>query len=126
MILEADRIIESWLERDQVSNEFLFDKAPKLPDTVGAEVTIEQVICSFDTMRYFRERGSAQYPTVTLLARIHFSRLDNAGFQERVFSTAKQAQGKDQAQMKFDSLEMRTLLAHNKDFIGEMVKKGVM
>ena len=54
---------------------------------------------------------------MTLLARIQLARLDNAGFQERVFSTASQVMTKGQARMAFDHLEMRTLLAHNKEYI---------
>ena len=126
LLQEADRIVDKWMETDQVSNEFLYKGAKKLPDKVGVMVKIEEVFSSFDTMRYFRERGGTEFPTVAMLARIHFSRLDNAGFQERVFSTAKQAQGKDQANMKFDQLEQRTLLAHNKEFVREMIKRRVM
>ena len=126
LLQESDRIVDKWMENDQVSNDFLYKGAKKMPDKVGVMVQIEEVIASFDTMRYFRERGGTEFPTVALLARIHFSRLDNAGFQERVFSTAKQAQGKDQANMAFDQLEQRTLLAHNKEFVREMIKRGAM
>ena len=53
---------------------------------------------------------------MTLLARIQLARLDNAGFQERVFDSIA---GDDQrpGSNGFDHLEMRTLLAHNKEYI---------
>ena len=68
----------------QISNEFLFDKAQEFTEVYGVKVTIEQVISSFDAMKYFRLKGNVYYPVVTMLARIHFFRLDNAGFQERL------------------------------------------
>ena len=78
-------------------------------------------------MRYFKENAKERFPSVILLVRIHFSRLDNAGFQERVFSTAANVMMKNQSRMGFDPvindnggasmLEMRTLLAHNRDLI---------
>ena len=80
-VLEHFRsIIDKWLDNDQVCNDFLYDGAGKLPELVGAKITIEQVLDSFDTMKYFRMKGNENFPTVTMLARIHFSRLDNAGF----------------------------------------------
>ena len=78
-------------------------------------------IASFDTMKYYREKGSIDFPSVTMLARIHFGRLDNGGFQERMFSTASLAMAKEQNRMDFDLLEMRTLLAQNKELIEKKI-----
>ena len=80
MLREANSIIDKWLDNEQVCNNFLYDGAGKFPELVGAKITIEQVLDSFDTMKYFRMKGNENFPTVTMLARIHFSRLDNAGF----------------------------------------------
>ena len=73
-------------------------------------------------MKYFRLKGNVDYPAVTMLARIHFFRLDNAGFQERVFSTASLAMSKSQSRMDFDHLEMQTPLVHNKG----MIRDGII
>jgi hypothetical protein len=67
-------------------------------------------------LRYFKESGEEEFPSVTLLARVHLSKMDNGGEQERLFSTAQLAQGNKQARMLHDKLEKRTLLAHNKKF----------
>mmetsp|Transcript_32921 Transcript_32921/g.60730 ORF Transcript_32921/g.60730 Transcript_32921/m.60730 type:complete len:110 (+) Transcript_32921:436-765(+) len=104
------------MSENPVSNKFVYIGSPCLPDK-GGNIRIEQVIASFDTMECYRKEGSIKYPTVTLLSRIHFARLDNAGFQERVFSTAKLVMSKEQSRMEFDMLEMRTLLCHNKSLI---------
>ena len=54
--VKATSQFKDWLEGDQVSNEFLFDKAYELLEVCGEKVTIEQVIFSFDTMILFPER----------------------------------------------------------------------
>ena len=100
-------------------NDFLY------PDTAFISnpnnVSIITLIRKFDTMRYFREEGSKVFSTICLLARFHFGKLSNAGFQERVFSTAGNVMDYNQTRMSFESLEMRTLLAHNKQLIREGV-----
>jgi len=116
LVDESNGIIDRWMSENPVSNKFVYIGSPCLPDK-GGNIRIEQVIASFDTMEYYRKEGSIKYPTVTLLSRIHFARLDNAGFQERVFSTAKLVMSKEQSRMEFDMLEMRTLLCHNKSLI---------
>ena len=119
---KADTLFKKWMDNDQVSNHYLFDKAKRLPEKDGAEITLAHVIVSFDTLKYFRKRGRTDYPAMTMLARIQFSRLDNSGFQERVFSTSSLAMAKNQSRMEFDQLEMRTLLAQNK----ELIQKGII
>ena len=57
-----------------------------------------------------------------ILARVYSSRMEHGGEQERVFSTAKRAMGKDQASMGFEMLQMRTLLCHNK----ELIRRGII
>ena len=118
---QANDIIDKWLEKNQISNAYLYDKANLLPQSKDATMKLEQVIASFDTMKYYREKGSIDFPSVTMLARIHFGRLDNGGFQERMFSTASLAMAKEQNRMDFDLLEMRTLLAQNKELIEKKI-----
>ena len=72
-------------------------------------------------MQYFCEEGSKVFPTICLLARIHFGKFSNAGFQERVFSTAGNVMDSNQTRMLSEHLEMRTLLARNKQLIREGV-----
>ena len=78
-------------------------------------------MAKFDTMKFFREEGTEKWPTITILARIHFSKMDNAAFQERVFSTAANVMSKQQGRMAFDHLEKRTLLAQNRDLIRKKI-----
>ena len=124
--LKSDAMIKDWLETYQVSNQFLFDKAESSTETIGDEISIERIISSFDTMKYFRKKGHEDYPSVTMLARIHFARLDNAAFQERVFSTASLVMSKSQTRVDFNKkdshLERRTLLANNKT----LIRKGII
>ena len=89
------------MEIDQVSNPFLFDKVERMPEAIWAEISIEKIISSFDAMKYFCMKGHEGYPAVTMLAQIHFAKLDNAGFQERVFSTASLVMSKFQVRVGF-------------------------
>ena len=66
--------------------------------------------------------GYAEFLSIVILARVDFSRMETGAEQERVFSTAKQAMGKDQASMGFKRLQMRTLLCHNK----ELIRRGIL
>ena len=124
--LRSDAMIKDWLETDQVSNQFIFDKAERSPETIGAEISIERIISSLDTMKNFRTKGHEDYPAVTMLARIHVAWWDNSGFQERVFSTASLVMSKSQTRVDFNKedshLERRTLLAHNKT----LIRKGII
>ena len=61
--------------------------------------------------------GYADFLSIVILARVYFTRMETGAEQERVFSTAKRAMGKDQAQMGFEMLQMRTLLCNNKELI---------
>ena len=60
--LKSEAMIKDWLETDQVSNQFLFDKAESLPETIGSKISIEIIISSFDTMKYFRTKEHEDYP----------------------------------------------------------------
>ena len=81
----------------------------------GARITINQVIASFDARKYYNEKGSKDYPALSHMARIQFSRMENSGFQERVFSTGGNTMTDKQASMDFDQLEQRVLLSRIKN-----------
>jgi hypothetical protein len=84
-------------------------------------LNLKELVTKFDTMKYFREKGAEEWPSITILARIHFSKMDNSAFQERVFSTAANVMSKAQNKMKFEHLEMRTLLVQNKHLIRQQI-----
>ena len=85
LIEKTDAQFDSWMGEDLVANQHLFNKAPRLPEEEGAEMSIEQVVTSFDSMKYFCTAGKDTYPTITMLFISHFLVLDITGFQERVF-----------------------------------------
>lgn len=118
---KADAELERWMEEKVIFDDYKFENAKPVPREAGQSISFYNLMQRFDTLRYFREKGAEDFPTITLLARIHFSRMTTAAFQERVFSTAKNAQEKNQGRMKFDHLEKRTLLSHNKELIRKKV-----
>ena len=63
----------------------------KLPFGKGEDISIAHVIAGFDIMKYHPNKGKYDYPVLFMMARIQFSRLDNLGFQERVFSMGRSA-----------------------------------
>ena len=67
--------------------------------------------------------GYADFLSIVILARVYFTRMETGAEQKRIFSTAKRAMGKDQAQMGFEMLQMRTLLCHNKELIRRDILK---
>lgn len=116
---ESDNLVDEWLKINIAYNNFRYDGAKQFPE--GEKYTIAAGIEKFDTMKYFHEEGRVKHSIVTLLARIEFAHMDNGGFQERVFSTAGNAQSANQGRMRFDHLEKRSLLAHNKELISEHI-----
>ena len=119
---KADEVFEKWMSTDPDFNDHLFEgKAPLKFDQDG-KVSFLEVMQKFDTAKYFRECGTEKYPTFSMLARIHFSRMDNAAFQERVFSIAANVQSDRQSRMAFEHLEKRTLLQANRD----LLRKGII
>ena len=48
-----------------------------------------------------------EYPTISMLAWIHFSRMDDSAFQERVFSTAASAQSDRQSSTSLEWIMTR-------------------
>lgn len=121
LIAEADKVVDDWLKYPVEYNEYLFDGNPKVKVNNNS-VDLLDVIANVDSMKFYRTIGAEKYPSIVMLARIHFARFDNAAFQERVFSVADNAMNKRQNRMGFDMLEIRTLLAANK----ELIRKGVL
>ena len=98
-----------------------FDGAEKLKTNKSGKVTFKELISKFDTMKYHRESCSSEFPSVNILAKVHFSSMLNAGFQERVFSTCGFVQGMNQGQLTIDHMEMKALLMQNADLIRQGV-----
>ena len=98
----ADDLLNDWLNDEPKFHKYTYDNAKPLP-TEG-NLKLAQLIESFDTMKYFKEVAKNRFPSVILLVRIHFSKMDNAGFQERVFSTASNVMMKNQASMGFEEI----------------------
>ena len=115
----ADKILEDYLVMvPRYKNYSLSDIGEKrLLDESGEDVDILDLIAYFDGMKWLRDEVLSKYPSIIMLIRVYLSRMDNGGFQERVFSTAAHIQGENQCRMDFDMLEMRTLLCQNKDLI---------
>ena len=115
----ADKILEDHLVMVPCyKNYSLSDIGEKrLPDESGEDVDILDLIAYFDGMKWLRDEVLPKYPSIIMLIRVYLSRMDNGGFQERVFSTAAHVQGENQCRMNFDMLEMRTLLCQNEDLI---------
>ena len=86
-----------------------------------SRITINQVIASFDTRKYYNEKGSKDYPALYQMTRIQFSGMEKSGFQERVFSTGGNAMTKKQVSMNFDQLEQRVLISQNQELIEKKI-----
>ena len=119
---KADEVFENWMKNKVRFGDFLFDGvAPLVPSKATGSVTFKELVSKFDTMKYYREVGSDEFPSVALLARIHFSTMINSGFQERVFSTCKNVMGSNQARLPMEHMEKKALLCQNADLIRKKI-----
>ena len=114
---EADQLLDSWLNYKIEWNKFLRDQTEKI-----TKCNIKSISKYFDSFKYFKEEGSAMFPTIALLFRMEFARISNSGFQERVFSTAGMAMNENQSRMNYEVLEKRTLLCQNQ----ALIKAGII
>ena len=90
LIAEADGIFEQWMEFTPKFGDYLIEGSkPLLSNKTTGKVSFREIVSKFDTRGYFRTHGLAEYPSITLLARVHFSTMFNGGFQERVFLRAR-------------------------------------
>jgi len=88
-IAEADAVFEKWMTLSIKFDDYLFDDAkPLVVHRITGKVTFRELVSKFDTMKYYRQSGCTEYPSVTLLARIHFSTMLTSAFQERCFQHA--------------------------------------
>merc|ERR1712032_1627679 len=117
---DADKLFEKWIRFKPKYNDFLYEGVEKISNMNSC--TITELIDKFDTAKYFKNHGNENYMTISILARIHLSRFETGAEQERVFSSAKHAMDKDQANMNFEMLRMRTLLSHNK----QLIRRGII
>jgi len=117
--LEADKSFDKWMEEKPTWNDYLKEGAEAINTDGDGNAGLVELIAKFDTQKYYREYATKTFPAISLLARIHFSRMDNGAFQERVFSVAGNAQSNNQGRMNFDHMEQRTLLQANKELIRE-------
>ena len=116
---DANDVFEKWMSHTDKSSKYVFD--PQQPIKAVGKVNFKELMGKFDTMKYFREKGTEECPTTTIFARIHFSEMDNSDFQEHVFLTATNVMSKVQKRMKFNHLEMRTWLVQNKYLIRQQI-----
>ena len=93
-----------------------------MTNRITDRVTFRDIVSNFDTRKYFRKHGLESYPSINLLAMVHFSKMFNGDFQERAFSSCKHVMGVDQARIPMDTLEMKALLFHN----AELIRKGII
>ena len=123
LIAEADDVFEQWMAASINFGDYLFDKAqPLVANRRTGKVTFRELVSKFDTMKYYRLSGSKEYPSITLLARIHFSTMLTSAFQEKVFSTCKHVMGNDQARMALEHLEKKALLVQN----AKLIREGII
>ena len=118
---EANAVFDKWMKFTPNFSDYLFDGAEKLKTNKSGKVTFKELISKFDTMKYHRESCSSEFPSVNILAKVHFSSMLNAGFQERVFLTCGFVQGTNQGQIAIDHMDMKDLLMQNADLICEGV-----
>ena len=94
---------------------YLYDGAKKIENEKSCGP--KELIDKFDSQKFYCEYGREHFLSIVILARVYFTRMETGAEQERVFSTAKRAMGKDQASMGFEMLKIRTLLCCKKELI---------
>lgn len=70
-----------------------------------------------DILRWFREVGEPQFPTIAMIARIQLGKVSSSAFQERVFSTGGVVMSPTRTQTDNDRAEKQLLLCKNKSEI---------
>ena len=104
-------------------NDFLIEGAtPIATNKITGRVPFRDIVSKFDTRKYFCNHDLKAYPSIVLLAMVHFSTMFNGGFQERTFSSYKHVMGVGQTRIPMDTLEMKALLFHN----AELIRKGII
>ena len=122
-VAKANEVFDNWMEFNPKFGDYLIEGAtPLVPNRATGKVTFRDIVSKFDTRDYFRTHGLVAVPSITLLARIHFSTTFNRGFLERVFSSCKNVMGVDQVRIPMKHLEMKALVYQN----AELIRKGII
>ncbi|KAG6956638.1 hypothetical protein JG688_00011320, partial [Phytophthora aleatoria] len=79
-----------------------------------------------DVLKWFRDEGETQFPTVALLARIHLGKISSSAFQERVFSTGGIVMSPRRTRTDSIRAEKQLLLRHSRDEIVKMKQDARM
>ena len=116
---KANDLVDEWIKHSVSYHNHVYNSSHPIPES--GNISLLELVAKFDTMQYFCEVGSKKWPTITMLARIHFSRMDNSAFQEWVYSTVANVQVKTQNRMAFEHLEKRTLIAHTKQLLRDKI-----
>jgi len=116
LVEEADAEWEKWMDFVPIWHDFLHDKAAliKRPNN---QIHMRELLSKFDMMKFYRLQGTKKFPTIAVLARVHFSVMMSSAFQERVFSICAHVQGSVQGQMGNDHFEQKALLCTNAGLI---------
>ena len=89
LVAEADKVFDSWMDFSPKFIDFLIERsAPILTNTITGRVTFRDIVSKFGTRKYFCKHGLKVYPSIALLAMVHFLTMFNGGFQERTFLPA--------------------------------------
>ena len=105
---EADKEFDKLMNNVFNFNDYLYQGAKEIENVKCCGP--KELIDKFDTQKFFWEYGQEHFLSIVILARVYFTQMETDAEQERVFSTAKRAMRKVQAQMGFEMLQMRTLL----------------
>ncbi|ETP27543.1 hypothetical protein F442_23180 [Phytophthora nicotianae P10297] len=68
-----------------------------------------------DVLRWFRDEGEDQFPSLALLARVHLGKVSSSAFQERVFSSGGIVMGPLRTRTDHRRAEKPLLLRHNRN-----------
>lgn len=115
---DADDAVDAWMNEKITSISWknylkAGDDSKKCPSLT----MLTDYIAHVDILKWFRLEGCVRYPEISLLARIHLSKMTNSGFQERFFSTASMSMSQLQTRMGFDMFEQRSILYANREEI---------
>ncbi|KAE9010789.1 hypothetical protein PR002_g15261 [Phytophthora rubi] len=94
----ADRAMQEWFELEPEWLEIAQRQSPeKTREELSKDMTIDKadgmhwallgLYKHIDVLKWFRDEGEIQFPSIALLARIHLGKISSSAFQERVFST---------------------------------------
>ena len=90
MNAEVGRLFEKWMEFTPKFGDYLIEGSePLLSNKTTGRVSFREIASKFDTKKYFCTDGLVEYPSIKLLARVHFSAMFNGGFKRECFLCAR-------------------------------------